>query len=785
MTRLTLLLFLDAFRRDYVARTTYIRALAAQSGVGTMRESFGFLPQAGYFGGLGPSDTGFTNMYCCDPAASPFGIARGLPDDETGARPELRSWIDAEARRRMTPFAALYATSGAIPIPLLPWFAPVEKYPAWDRRIGYRSIFEELTDRGESFFCCGWPETNRLPDHSDRGLVDHTLANVTTTHTLAFLHLQELDPIGHAYGPESAEVHSAIEATDALTATLIDTLSQRFDRLDLVLFSDHGMVSVTGTVDVWSALTSAGLVMGRDVIVFLDSTMARFWFPTNVARTTVIDVLSRLPGRVLDDADYRRLDIEGCDPRNGELIFLARPGRVISPNFFERRNTVRGMHGYEPDCPDNMGIFLVSEHARNEPADLGIVGPTAVYAALRRSLALDRPQEVSSTSQPVPDGAFTRDPDPQARNMIRGHMARIVAEARRIVPQAEAVILTGSFGRDEGGVRRTPSVPLAPVNDYDVLVVSATSSASTVTALNAAGRALAAEFRTDFVHFGLWPDLGPGRTLTLANYDIRYGSRLLWGNPGILEQLPRFAAADLPLFEGLLLLYNRLGGLLTGLGWPHDREHESGRSYLLNQTMKALMALGDWHLIRHRAYDVSYRTRAERFSWLASGLEMTEDQVGAIRRGYLFKLHPDRVAIHDLPHLATRTLRGLIDTIIDATSQVTRRAVGSVDEAALLFADLMSGSPTEIEGDNAFARGQLEDDAIVRVLPLPKAPVRATIYGVFPEIAAARLGDSAAFRRACERLEACLTPPWPRDLSTDNWELVRGRVAHAWLALVH
>ena len=82
--RLTLLLLVDALRHDYVERTQFLRALAGAGATARLREDFGFVPRAAYFGGLSPEQYGFTNMYCCDPVASPFGIARGPPASRLG-----------------------------------------------------------------------------------------------------------------------------------------------------------------------------------------------------------------------------------------------------------------------------------------------------------------------------------------------------------------------------------------------------------------------------------------------------------------------------------------------------------------------------------------------------------------------------------------------------------------------------------------------------------------------------------------------------------------------------
>lgn len=793
MTRQTLLLFIDAFRHDYLARTRFLRSLAKRSRVGAMREYFGFLPRGGYFGGLSPSETGFTNMFCCDPAASPFGVARGLPhldaldaDDRSGAR----AWVETQARQRMTPFAAAYAGAFNIPLSLLPWFDLAEKYAPWDRRVGYRSIFHELEDRGDACLCAAWPDTNHLPDHSDAGLVEHVLRTATPAHRLVHIHLQELDGIGHAYGPESAEVLAAIGRADALAERLVRELAARVDALDVILFSDHGMVSVTGTVDVWDAVRQTGFRAGRDVIFFLDSTMARFWFPTQVARDAIIRALSKLPGRVLDGRDLRRLDIDGCDRRNGELIFLAEPGHVIVPNFFQARaDHTRGMHGYEPDCPDNMGIFLVHDPARQDPAEAGVVGPAAVYTELRRTLELGpAAAPVRAVAWQVPDrpaGAFTQHPDPAAELVVSGQMHRVVEAVFETSPVVEAVVLCGSFGRGEGGMRRNAAGRFVPVNDYDLLVLAPDVSPRAREAFDALGTKLAADFGTDFVHFSLWPDLNGARTPTIANVDLRYGSRVLWGDPELLEELPRFAGADIPPVEGLQLLYNRLGGLLTGLHWPG---RTSGRGsvdgYLLNQVMKARIALGDWRLLRHGAYDVSYRKRHERFAWLAPSFALGDDERTGILEGYLYKIHPDRVTVGDLPASAMQTAAWLVAAIVNATGDLTRRPVEDATDAAGLYRDILNVGRDAVGADNAHAASRLQGDALVRVRPDTSEWVRSAIYASFPLVARAAAGDERAFANACDRLDECLTPPWPRELTPDNWEIVRRRVAHAWLALV-
>ena len=49
---MTLLLLVDALRPDYVGRAPWLRSLAGRSATGALRECFGFVPRAAYFGGL-------------------------------------------------------------------------------------------------------------------------------------------------------------------------------------------------------------------------------------------------------------------------------------------------------------------------------------------------------------------------------------------------------------------------------------------------------------------------------------------------------------------------------------------------------------------------------------------------------------------------------------------------------------------------------------------------------------------------------------------------------------
>jgi hypothetical protein len=555
--------------------------------------------------------------------------------------------------------------------------------------------------------------------------------------------------------------------------------------VDIVLFGDHGMVSVTGTTDVWTALMAAPIQLGRDVSFFLDSTMARFWFKNPRARQHVIDALAPLRGRVLDAAELESLDLSGCDPRNGELYFLAHPGVLILPNFFQRRGRpVKGMHGYHPDCPDNQGYFLSRVGRQRDASHAGVVTPRAIYEHTRESLGLSLVRTSTRVGAAAAPRVFTQHPDPAAHAKVERDMAEIVDAARAAVPRLEAVVLTGSFGRGEGGIISGENGTFHPVNDYDVLLVTPDVGDADLVAL---GQSLARRFGIDFVHFGWWPTVDPAAPLTLAHFDIREGHQVLWGPADVLAALPPYAAIDMPPIEAVLLLMNRMAGLITGLRGPFTSPSPLGpdeRRYLRNQTMKALMALGDAPLMLHGAYACSYQTRLERLTWLASGLGLEPAQLAAIQDAYAFKLHPTPLHSGDLVALAARTSRWLLDAFTAATARIAPGRITDALGAARAYYDLMTSNSGAVSADNHWCLEMLaRGDVPAR--PQPSGSVRQSIYAALPLLLAASHGDRTAFDAALDRLDDCLTPPWPSGLTAANWDAARQRTAHAWLTLVH
>lgn len=241
-------------------------------------------------------------------------------------------------------------------------------------------------------------------------------------------------------------------------------------------------------------------------------------------------------------------------------------------------------------------------------------------------------------------------------------VAQVVRFLRRRVPGLRAVILTGAFGRGEGALSPDPapmlwergvlSRPLPklrqrgpggasgvlPANDYDFVLVSARPIGRAQ--LTRWGSELAARLGVpgiDLLHLPLhmlgW--LPP----TVLNFDLRYGSRLVWGDPAVLERLPLFAAEDIPLVEAKALLFNRMVCLLEPMCAEYISRpaSETERRALYAGASKAALAAMDAVLILKGMYTSSYRERAARF---AREWQDHPDDVRLVQQALACKLDP-------------------------------------------------------------------------------------------------------------------------------------------------
>ena len=164
----------------------------------------------------------------------------------------------------------------------------------------------------------------------------------------AFQYWPGLDGLLHMVGNQSPEISVKLRLYEEWIEKLMTSARAHYEEIRLYVFSDHGMANCDVQLDLKRTIERLPLRMAQDYAVVYDSTMARFWFFNERARSLVTQCLEKVPeGRIVPDEELAELGTLFPDRYFGELIFLVREGVLIVPSHMGER-PIRGMHGYHP-----------------------------------------------------------------------------------------------------------------------------------------------------------------------------------------------------------------------------------------------------------------------------------------------------------------------------------------------------------------------------------------------------------------------------------------------------
>ncbi|MCR4432282.1 MAG: alkaline phosphatase family protein [Tepidanaerobacteraceae bacterium] len=384
---LTITVQVDALRYDYISEedSPFIVALKKNGISGSLVPTFGFEPDAAYFAGLYPEKSEGGAHYWYDPEGSPFGFTKFFPAwlDRIPQLPELvlrRIVRWAAQKKGRDSYSRCHASTGRIPFRFLKNFGfPIKQLPFQPGFVQGTTIFDILRTYDIPWFYYGSP----LHRVGAETVVRRVKEELKPPVQFAFLHIGDLDGVGHRYGPDSRERKEAMRRVDGCIEAIQRIVNGRFDEVNWVIFGDHGMMQVQRYLDIMSPLEKLDLKIEKDYLLFLDSTMARFWFFNEKAKQRIGGFLSELEdGRIINGDDRRRYRIQHPHNKFGDLIFLANPGVLIFPNFYQNRHQVKGMHGYAPETPEQHSALIISSPQLKypvrlqEPADMRRLFPT-------------------------------------------------------------------------------------------------------------------------------------------------------------------------------------------------------------------------------------------------------------------------------------------------------------------------------------------------------------------------------------------------------------------------
>ena len=213
----------------------------------------------------------------------------------------------------------------------------------------------------------------------------------------------------------------------------------------------------------------------------------------------------------------------------------------------------------------------------------------------------------------------------------------------------KSIILSGSFGRGEASIIEDNG-RLLFMSDCEISIIS--NKSIPADSINKLSLELTEKTGLDlFIHanrrlsiYFLFPRLF--RRLwrpSILHYDLKQGARAVFGKD-LLVRLPTIEPGDIPLWEGIRLILNRMA---ESLGYFSVGHQDKEKYDLIYWTNKIVLACQDALLLSVNQYHHSYKTRNLLFQELVPGHfnELTQRMPGFLpltMKATKYKLRPEK-----------------------------------------------------------------------------------------------------------------------------------------------
>jgi predicted AlkP superfamily pyrophosphatase or phosphodiesterase len=214
--------------------------------------------------------------------------------------------------------------------------------------------------------------------------------------TFLSLYFSDVDSAGHDFSPDAIETRNAVLKVDTDLGMLVDGLKARgiFAQVNLIIVSDHGMA----TQDPKDAVILDELVDTNLAEKILWSSEIVSIFPNPGKEDAIYESLkAKLPPQA---KVYRKAEMPGRfhysnSPRIAPLLVLPEEGWTVTTRkrFDEmkakdRKNGLRGGHGYDNELPSMRAIFIAHGSAFKKGSLIEPFENVQVYNVMIRILGL-------------------------------------------------------------------------------------------------------------------------------------------------------------------------------------------------------------------------------------------------------------------------------------------------------------------------------------------------------------------------------------------------------------
>lgn len=354
MKKLAMYVFIDALGWEIYQKYGFMQKLAPHSR--RLQTTFGFSSAAdpSILTGRYPDEHTHWSSFIYDPANSPFKwlqMLHFLPPkifDRWRVRHNLSKLI--KLIHGYTGYFEMYS----VPFQHLKYFDYLEKrdYFVPGGILKTDTIFDWCVQKNIPYYCSNWRDSEEQILLANKKIISEGQIKFT------YVYLPKLDAVMHGHGPFSDATKDKLQALEQQISSLYSFATKIYDEVSLYIISDHGMAPVHDSYDLMKDINALGLVYGKEYIAFYDSTMARFWFFDDKAKSIIIDKLNTLTcGYVVPDSELQKLRVSFPHKRFGEKYFLMNEGILINPSFMGLQS-IPGMHGYHPDAKHSYSVML-------------------------------------------------------------------------------------------------------------------------------------------------------------------------------------------------------------------------------------------------------------------------------------------------------------------------------------------------------------------------------------------------------------------------------------------
>lgn len=370
----TVIVVIDAFRHDYIdeINTPYMNSLIPSSKYyQRLVPSYGFCERTEIVVGLTSQESNFFTAIEYNPAQAPYKRIRPVLNFLSMFMDVIPKLGKKVIRRLIWEFGSKIHKGFApvnIPLEVLGEFALSEDGLNSQIERHQDSLYNIAKENNLKLNDNAFTNLDKKHSGTDLTRIESVVSQIEDKSDLYLLYLSECDHYGHYYGPETEAFSKRIQKVDENIRCLHNRLKQKNKDINLVLIGDHGMTQIHSKIDVIGELKLHlyQYTHGNDYLIFADSTVFRVWIKNKSKEEEVSKLLVDFFNQphLKEAGEFTTPLLMGFkdDRKYGDYIWLANPGVVVSPDYFNPKyKTLNGMHGYNPSLDNScLGMSILN-----------------------------------------------------------------------------------------------------------------------------------------------------------------------------------------------------------------------------------------------------------------------------------------------------------------------------------------------------------------------------------------------------------------------------------------